>query len=110
LREDPSPLKSITSDSIDSISDIPPGVVVTALLAGVALIGLHTWLSRRNPVLLGLVVPVLYIAIAISISVATPLTGGMIAGHVIALVGLLAIWWAGEGTRQRRRGPSAPTD
>lgn len=91
------------SDDIESVLDLPVGLLISALFAGVILIGLHTWLSRRSPVWLGAIVPVAYLAISVSLSLASPPSAGGVAGHVIAVVGLLAIWWAGEGSRQRGR-------
>ena len=71
------------------------------------LIGRHTWLSRRSPVWLGAIVPAAYVAISVSLWLALPPSAGGAAGRVIAVVGLLAIWWAGEGPRRRGRDDSA---
>lgn len=83
---------------------LPPVAIVSVLALGIAFIGLHAALCRRNPVWLGAIVPVVYIAGVMSLSTAKQPTGGEVAGHVITLVALLAVWWAGEDARRHRRG------
>ena len=94
---------AVFDGTFESISDLPPGLLVTSLSVGAALIGLHAWRSRRNPVWLGALVPALYVVFAIVMSVSYETRPGTIAGYGITFLCLLAVWWAGEGSRQRER-------
>ncbi|MFT4158218.1 MAG: hypothetical protein QM630_09905 [Microbacterium sp.] len=85
----------------------PPGVIVMLASVGVGLIFLHMRLSRRNPVWLGLIVPVVYVSGAGVMVFLAPPSGGLIVGYGLTLVALLIVWWAGEDERKRRRGDGA---
>ncbi|WP_417555085.1 hypothetical protein [Microbacterium sp.] len=102
-------MSTLLASNYESLADLPAGVLPTALAVGVALIALHAWLSRRNPAWLGAAVPVLYIALAVVLSVLVRPTTGMLVGHGACLLALLVIWWAGSDTRKKKREP-APVD
>lgn len=92
----------------DTLADLPPGMIVTALAIGVALIGLHAWLSRRDPVWLGALVPLAYVGLAIVLAQSVTPSGGLLTGYGCCLVALLVIWWAGEDTRKAKRASATP--
>lgn len=99
----------IPSATYTSIADLPAGLLPTAFAAGVALIGLHAWLSRRNPVWLGLIVPAVYLLVMAAMAQYAAPTGGLIAGYGTCTVALLVIWWAGADEREKRRYRAAET-
>ncbi|WP_029067925.1 hypothetical protein [Jonesia quinghaiensis] len=88
----------------DSIADVPTFVLAIGGALGLGLVFGHVWLSRRNPVWLGGIVPAIYvIANIVFVVIDRPRAGEMI-GTGLTLLALLVVWWAGEDTRQRRRG------
>lgn len=87
----------------NSIADVPTLVLALGGLIGLGAVFGHVWLSRRNPVWLGGIVPTIYLIANVAfVVVDRPRVGEMI-GTGLTLVALLVVWWAGEDTRQKRR-------
>ncbi|MGO3884698.1 MAG: hypothetical protein ACTJHU_00240 [Mycetocola sp.] len=87
----------------ETIADVPVWIWIIAALGGVGAICGHVWLSRRNPVWLGGIVPVLWTGVFIVGASVTGARVGEVVGSVLTLVGLLIVWWAAEDERKRRR-------
>ncbi|WP_345750660.1 hypothetical protein [Microbacterium rhizophilus] len=86
-----------------SLAELPPGVLAVAAVVAAALVALHGWLSRRDPVWLGAIVPVGYLVALVALSRVIAADKALIAGYVTCFIALLVIWWAGEDARIRRR-------
>ncbi|RLP76059.1 hypothetical protein D9V32_07840 [Mycetocola tolaasinivorans] len=90
------------------LSDMPLWLLILTIgigaILGVGGLWLHHWLSVRNPVWLGAIIPAIVVIFAITPGKPENATWGDSLGRLVLVVPLLIMWWGGERKRRIRRG------